>query len=564
MSILSTTTAVAVTIALTAATDARAQSRPAPWQAAARSQVPPASTGVASPPTQAPRRLSLEDALTLAEGGSEQVAIAEAGVRRADDQVVLARSERYPQLNSGFGYQRTLQTQFDGIFDAPAGEPCPGLVVDPSQPLQDRVTELERFLQCPPSFSFGGDAEDLPFGQLNTWTASLQFSQLLWNGGRVQAQERQARAGRTAATLGVTTTRAQLHLEVATAYFDAAFSDRLVAITQATLDQAAATLKQIEAQYDVGNLPEFEVLRARVSRDSQRATLIGVEAQRELAYLRLKRLLDLPADAPIELDVDLSNPSGPPAERWAAALATAEAGYQPVERVAVEQADVAIEASEAAVAVARAQRKPTVSLTSGFIAYAYDKIPAFDRRDWTVAGAVSFPILDGGRLKANERLARTALDESQAQRQLVAELAELDARSAHATFRAARATFEATGSTLQQAERAFEIAEVRYREGLSTQLELNDARLALEAAATERARAARDMQVARVRLALLPELPLSAGGGTASQGGGAGATAPGATGASAPGQSPAAPTGTSQGMGAPATGTQPGTTGAGR
>src|SRR5690606_6958511 len=153
----------------------------------------------------------------------------------------------------------------------------------------------------------------------------------------------------------------------------------------ATLDQAGATLTQIEAQYEVGNLPEFDVLRARVSRDSQRATLIGVQAQRDLAYLRLKRLLDLPADQPLELAVDLSNPAGPPAERWAAALATAEAGYQPVERIAVEQASVAVEASEAAVSIARAQRKPTVSLTSGFIAYAYDKAPAFDRRDWTVA-----------------------------------------------------------------------------------------------------------------------------------------------------------------------------------
>jgi outer membrane protein len=563
MSILTTTTAVAAAVALLGG-PAAAQTRTGLWQQAATpSQAPSAATGQPAPPAQAPRRLSLEDALRLAEGGSEQVAIAEAGVRRADDQVVLARSERYPQLNSGFGYQRTLQTQFDGIFDAPAGEPCPGLIVDPAKPLQDRVAELERYLQCPPSFSFGGDASELPFGQLNTWTLSLQFSQLLWNGRRVQAQERQARAGRTAAALGVTTTRAQLQLDVATAFFDAAFSDRLVAITQATLDQATATLKQIEAQYEVGNLPEFEVLRARVSRDSQRATLIGVEAQRELAYLRLKQLLDLPADTPIELDVDLSDPSGPPAERWAAVLATAEAGYQPVERVAVEQAAAAVEASEAAVAVARAQRKPTVSLTSGFVAYAYDKVPAFDRRDWTVAGAVSFPILDGGRLKANERLARTALDESQAQRQLAAELAELDARSAHATYRAARATFEAAGSTLQQAQRAFEIAEVRYREGLSTQLELNDARLALEAAATDRARAARDMQVARVRLALLPELPLSGGAGAGAVTPGAGMTTPGAP---APSQPSAAPSGTGApgGTGTPGMGTQPGMTGAGR
>lgn len=505
----------------------------------------------------APRRLSLEEALTLAEAGSEQVQIAQAGVRRADDQIVLARSERYPQLNSGFAYQRTLQTQFDGIFDAPAGPPCPGLMVDASRPIADRVAEVERFLQCPVSFSFGGEGSDLPFGQLNTWTASLQFSQLVWNGGRVEAQERQARAGRTAASLGVTTTRAQLELDVATAYFDAALSDRLVAITRSTLDQAGATLTQIEAQFGVGNLPEFEVLRARVSRDSQRAALIGAEAQRELAYLRLKQLLELPADLPLELDVDLNNPAGAPAERWASALANAEAGYQPIERRALEQAEAAIEANEAAVSIARAQRKPSVSVTSGFIAYAYDKAPLFDRRDWTLTGAVSFPILDGGRLKANERLARTALDESQAQRKLVAELAELDARSAHASFRAARATFEATGSTLEQAQRAFEIAEVRYREGLSTQLELNDARLALEAAATERARAARDLQVIRVRLALLPDLPLS-GGGSATTGQSA-ATSTSTTNTQQTSTASAAQSGTGATGGATA-----GTTGAGR
>lgn len=511
---------------------------------------------------QAPsRRLSLDEALTLAEGGSEQVAIAEAGVRRADDQIVVARSERYPQLNSGFAYQRTLQTQFDGIFDAPVGPPCPGLTVTAANPLGDRVSELERFLQCPASFSFGGEGSDLPFGQLNTWTASLQFSQLVWNGGRVEAQERQARAGRNAASLSVTTTRAQLHLDVATAFFDAALSDRLVGITRATLDQAGATLTQIDAQFNVGNLPEFDVLRARVSRDSQRAALIGAEAQRELAYLRLKQLLDIPADDPLELDADLSDPVAAPAARWATTLASAEAGYQPVERVAVQQADAAVTAGEAAIDVARAQRKPAVGLTSGFIAYAYDKVPAFDRRDWTLTGSVTFPILDGGRLKANERLARTNLEESQAQRRLVAELAELDSRSAFAVYRGARASFEAAGSTLQQAQRAFEIAEVRYREGLSTQLELNDARLALEATSAERARAARDMQVARVKLALLPELPL-AGGGAMAGGAAQGASAGSASTRTTTTQAPAGAAG-QQGTGG-AGAAQTGTTGAGR
>ena len=48
---------------------------------------------------------------------------------------------------------------------------------------------------------------------------------------------------------------------------------------------------------------------------------------------------------------------------------------------------------------------------------------------------------------------------------------------------------------MQQAARAYEIAELRYREGLSTQLELSDSRLLLAQAQVNRARAARDLQI---------------------------------------------------------------------
>ena len=70
-------------------------------------------------------------------------------------------------------------------------------------------------------------------------------------------------------------------------------------------------------------------------------------------------------------------------------------------------------------------------------------------------------------------------------------------------------TWEASAGTVQQAQRAYEIAEIRYREGLSTQLELSDARLLLVQAQANRAQAGRDLQVARVHVALLPDLPLA-------------------------------------------------------
>ena len=60
-----------------------------------------------------------------------------------------------------------------------------------------------------------------------------------------------------------------------------------------------------------------------------------------------------------------------------------------------------------------------------------------------------------------------------------------------------------------EAQRAYDIAEVRFREGISTQLELSETRVQLQQALANRARAARDLQVARKRLELLPYLPMA-------------------------------------------------------
>jgi outer membrane protein TolC len=140
-------------------------------------------------------------------------------------------------------------------------------------------------------------------------------------------------------------------------------------------------------------------------------------------------------------------------------------------------------------------------------------LPAFDdwRTNWTVGLSVSLPLLTGGRIRAEESIARADLDEANARLQLTRELADVDAASARSDLRAARAEWEASAGTIEQATRAYNIAELRFREGISTQLELSDARLLLAQAQVNRARAARDLQVSRVRLALLPELPLGTG-----------------------------------------------------
>jgi outer membrane protein TolC len=492
--------------------------------AAPPAQSPPGAPSAQGSPAQAqpsePRVITLDDALALAEEKSEQVAIARAGINRAQGGEMRAKSETLPQVSLAGSYDRALASEFSDIFDV-TGPSCTPLTVNPTAPIADRVTEIERALeQCPPSSNiFGGggsgDGNETPFGQRNTVRFTLQFSQNLYSGGRITAQRARARVDRQNADLTLTTTRAQLYFDVAQAYYDAALSDRLVAIAEETFAQAERTFEQTRQQREAGRLAEFDLLRAQVSRDTQRPQVIRTRNQRDLAYLRLKQLLELPLDTPLQLTVRLDEENlSAPAQRFAAAVTEAEAGVAQRERAAIQQAANTVQSREADVRIARSERLPSLAFQTSYgrVGYpsSWSTLDDF-RTNSTVGLAMSLPIFTGGRLKADELVARASVAETQAQLALTRELATLDTASARTDLSAARATWESTAGVVQQAQRAYEIAELRYREGLSTQLELSDARLLLQQSQANRAQAARDVQVSRVKLALLPDLPLSTG-----------------------------------------------------
>jgi outer membrane protein TolC len=157
---------------------------------------------------------------------------------------------------------------------------------------------------------------------------------------------------------------------------------------------------------------------------------------------------------------------------------------------------------------------PTVNLATSYgkIGFPSGAFPGWNdfRTNWTAGVNVAMPVFTGGRLKADELSARADLTEAEAELKQSRELAVLDSATAEQDLAAAQAVWEASAGTIEQAERAYQIAELRNREGLSTQLELSDSRLSLQVAEANRAQAARDLQVARAHVALLPNLPVTA------------------------------------------------------
>jgi outer membrane protein TolC len=223
-----------------------------------------------------------------------------------------------------------------------------------------------------------------------------------------------------------------------------------------------------------------------------------------------------------------------PAVRVALDRAVAAVDTSVATRAAVRQAEKAVEISKQQYRATRAQRLPSIGLVTNYqrLAYPTNGLPSSIGDffpNWTAGVQLSFPFFTGGRVRGEELAAQAGIVEAEQRLRQVQEGAALDVQQAVAQLEEAISAWQASQGTADQATRAYSIAEVRFREGISTQLELSETRVQLQQAQANRARAARDLQVARVRLQLIRDLPIGAGAGFGgAMGGSAGSAGGGA------------------------------------
>ncbi|MDB4917918.1 MAG: outer rane efflux protein [Gemmatimonadetes bacterium] len=477
--------------------------------------------------SRAPRAITLDDAIKLAARESEALLIARAGITRASGQQKQARSQYLLQVSSSLVYARTLQSQFealaggtsDSVGTTPASQSVCAPKIATTATAAERQAALAQASTC--AAVQGIDFSKVSFGARNAYTLGLNVTQNVFTGGRISGQVESSEAQVRSADIELVAQRAQLSLDVTQAYFDAVLADRLVAIADTTLAQTEELLRQTQVAKQVGNQSEFELLRATVTRDNQRPVLISRRGDRDIAYLRLKQLLNLPLDAPLQLTTPIDQPEMVTSVITANAASTpatspvAASDTSTLNRSPVRQSEEAVKAQEGLLKSAKADLLPSLSLSSNYqrLFFPNNVLPSLNQysQNWTVGGTISWSLFSGGRVGGQIEVVQANLDEARAHLQQAKKLASLDTRVAINQLQAAEASFSASRGTAQQAQRAYSIDQIRYREGISTQTDLTQSRLLLEQAVANQAQSARDLAVARARLALIRDLPVNSG-----------------------------------------------------
>lgn len=438
--------------------------------------------------------LSLDDVLRTVIGRSQEARLARSEIGIADQQVRAARSAALPTLSGAINYTRTYETPFrGGGFTVPDSM---RFAPDTTAALADRVRYLERNAGNAGLAGFGALFGNLPFGQLNTYVATLTASQTLYAAGKVGAALRIANQYKGATQAGVTEQLAELELRTRTAYVRAQLAQELERIAMLAVAQADSFLAQERLRLETGIASELDVLRAEVAAENLRPDLVQARNAAAVATLDLKALLDIAPETPLRLTTPLDAPAA--AVRAADAASNAD---DLADRPALKAAERTVEIRREQLRIARAGHLPTVNLRVNYGKQAFPQtVFGFDdvswHNDFNAVIGIQIPIFSGFRVDAEAEQAKVALAQEELRLTQLREGVALQYTQAIGERERAAASLSARERTVSQATRVHDLTVLRYEQGLATQLEVSDARLGLLRARTALAQATADYHLA--------------------------------------------------------------------
>lgn len=437
---------------------------------------------------QAPVRLTMAEAVRRALDTGEEVRLAQASLRQARGQVTQAWSAALPEVRASVTYQRTFASVFSGAGQGPSIAP---FSPDSTLPLSDRVRYLEDEYPNMLGRQLGELFASTPFGRENSYVAQVTLSQTLFQGGKVSAGLRGARAYERASRADLEETRQDIIYRTKTAYLGALFAQRLLDIAEGGKALSDEQLARVELNHRVGASADYDLLRAQVESANQEPLVIAARNQRDLALLELRRLVNIPVGQPVELEAGALSASDTLTEPDFGALESGLSG-----RAAIEAAEAAVEFRRQAVRVYRGDLFPSLKLNMvyGGQAYPDGTFPSGGdfRRDWNASLVLSMPLFDGLRTRGQVEQARAELSRAEARYEQAREAVAIEVEQARAEVTRARALVAARRQTVTWASRVHRLASVRYANGIATSLEVSDARLAMQQAQVNEAQATRD------------------------------------------------------------------------
>jgi len=396
--------------------------------------------------------LTLQKAIEIALNENKGILVAKEKVDEAEQIIKIARSSYFPSLDLSGTYTR--------LREAPSM-----------------------------SIPFLGTFE---MGKKDNYSAILSFTQPIYTSGRINLGYKQAKFGHQKEKENLNYKENELIFEVKKAFYSVLLAQENVKLFKDALKQAQRHLSIVEGFYQTGRISKFDLLRAKVEVANLKPNLIRAENNLRLAKEGLAILLSLPAHS-IRLSGEFK--FEPIRINLEEALKKALSSRNDLKSLNLQRDIIEVYSR-----LAKLAHAPSLYLRGN---YQYNKPSGGEDEwgeDWNINLVLSLSLFDGGKSQTIIKQRKSQLKEVELSLGQLKDRIMLEVKSAFWGMEVAEESISAQKENIGQAEEALSIAELRYKSGMITNLEVLDAQLALTQAKMGYLKSLYDYNIAKAKL----------------------------------------------------------------
>ncbi len=392
--------------------------------------------------TAGTRDLSLDDAIEIALKQNKNILVAKLNVQKAESQVTEAYGSAMPSLSINAGFNHNIQLP---VFFFPS--------------------------------PITGEVAPLRIGQTNVYSMTAQVQQVLFNGA-VFTAVRSSKLYTDAAIAQLDAAVSEVVTETKKKYYQALAAAAYYNVAQSTLENVKKTRETISALFAEGLVAEFDKIRADVAVANVEPIVIEASSGRYAAQAALQTYLSLDMSDTLAISAERLPSIEETPNPDEALVKALESNYD------LKALHLQIEVAKKMIDIQASEYYPTLAAFGQWQQQGQsDKLNDWRSATSSLVGLnFSMNLFNGLRTKAKVEQSELDVATALQRKSQIADLIKLQTRTIVNQLGSAKARIAAQASTVYQAQRGYDISQIRYKEGTGSLLEISDAETALSRA----------------------------------------------------------------------------------
>jgi outer membrane protein len=323
-----------------------------------------------------------------------------------------------------------------------------------------------RFNAPSPSIDFptASGPKAFQFTPYNNYNAELTVNQLLYDFGKTRAQLQKSNAERKLSQDNIDLLKNTIGYQVAEIYFSIGFLENAIKVQNSQISSLRENERLIDAKVRNGDALEYDLLTTRVRIANSSNRLADLQSQLERQYIMLRMYTGAEQKGKINSNLvrtDLPMAIDPESTDWQSTSLEVQNIKHRLQGLDVDYKNASL------------MNRPSVfGQAGGGVRNGFQ--PEIDRMrlNGTVGVGISIPIFSGNRPQLQRKMTQINMDAAKQSLQTLEENVRKDLANVNEDYKNLQVKLDNTKLLVQQAQKAYDLAQVRFKNGLITSAEL--------------------------------------------------------------------------------------------